>query len=275
MHFVSSLCSSLSKTGSLLWANRRSPIAAGSAVALLGIANAPSAFAGPVTEAEANGTAANNTITTAQGVLFTDFTPNTNPNVFGNLPTATISGLNSISDVDFYSFQTGIGTGYFDIDSIPYTFDGELALFDSTGTVVAFADDNDLDPGSTDIRDPFLGTYTFTQAGTYYIAVDRFINRPNALNFATLGQSLTRPDGANGGFTYSNATTGDSSYRLNGAQVNGVAYTLHISLSNPTGVSAVPEPGEWATMGMAGAGLCGLMVRARRKKANQSATVAA
>ena len=37
--------------------------------------------------------------------------------------------------------------------------------------------------------------------------------------------------------------------------------------------STVPEPGEWATMGMAGAGLCGLMVRARRKKA--STTLAA
>ena len=43
----------------------------------------------------------------------------------------------------------------------------------------------------------------------------------------------------------------------------------------PTAVSAVPEPGEWATMGMAGAGLCGLMVHARRKKANTGATLAA
>ena len=43
----------------------------------------------------------------------------------------------------------------------------------------------------------------------------------------------------------------------------------------PAAVTAVPEPGEWATMGMAGAGLCGLMVRARRKKAGQSASVAA
>ena len=40
-------------------------------------------------------------------------------------------------------------------------------------------------------------------------------------------------------------------------------------------VSAVPEPGEWATMGMAGAGLCGLMVRARRKKATTSPIVVA
>lgn len=39
--------------------------------------------------------------------------------------------------------------------------------------------------------------------------------------------------------------------------------------------AAVPEPGEWATMGFAGAGLCGLMVRARRKKANTSKTPAA
>ncbi len=31
-------------------------------------------------------------------------------------------------------------------------------------------------------------------------------------------------------------------------------------------VAAVPEPGEWATMGLAATGLCGLMVRARRRK---------
>ena len=39
--------------------------------------------------------------------------------------------------------------------------------------------------------------------------------------------------------------------------------------------TAVPEPGEWATMGAAGAGLCGLMIRARRKKAATGATIAA
>ena len=51
--------------------------------------------------------------------------------------------------------------------------------------------------------------------------------------------------------------------------IGGVSYT-------PTAVTAVPEPGEWATMGMAGTGLCGLMVRARRRAgaASQNAPAA-
>lgn len=40
-----------------------------------------------------------------------------------------------------------------------------------------------------------------------------------------------------------------------------------VSTNGVATINAVPEPGEWATMGMAGAGLCGLMVRARRQKA--------
>ena len=47
-----------------------------------------------------------------------------------------------------------------------------------------------------------------------------------------------------------------------------------ISSNGVAAVTAVPEPGEWATMGMAGAGLCGLMVRARRKKAVSSPATA-
>ena len=44
---------------------------------------------------------------------------------------------------------------------------------------------------------------------------------------------------------------------------------------NSNAITAVPEPGEWATMGMAATGLCGLMVRARRRKQNTGAMSAA
>ena len=35
---------------------------------------------------------------------------------------------------------------------------------------------------------------------------------------------------------------------------------------NPSGSSAVPEPSEWAAMGLLGTGLLGLVVRGRKKK---------
>ena len=62
------------------------------------------------------------------------------------------------------------------------------------------------------------------------------------------------------------------------ANFRGLTYTVGqnvtLNLGFAPAVSAVPEPGEWATMGMAGAGLCGLMVRARRKKAASSPATA-
>ncbi len=220
----------------------------------------------------------NNTIGTAQGVLFTDFTPNIDPNVFGNLPTATITGANGRTDIDFFSFQTGVGTGYFDIDNDPFTFDSILSLFDSTGTLLAYGDDSDpVDPGSAvnlDVNgsvDAFLGTYTFTQAGTYYIVVTDFngdgvsTNFPNAA-FVDPAGVLTRPDGEFGGFTV-NGTPGDASFPLSGPQA-GSPYTLNVSLSNPTGASVnpVPEPSEWLAMGMASVSVGGLIIRARRRR---------
>ena len=66
-----------------------------------------------------------------------------------------------------------------------------------------------------------------------------------------------------------------SGFRLSGGTgISNNVYAAQVTYT-PAAINAVPEPGEWATMGMASAGLCGLMVRARRKKAGQSATVAA
>jgi hypothetical protein len=50
------------------------------------------------------------------------------------------------------------------------------------------------------------------------------------------------------------------SFRVNnsGANTAGIAFNLQ---------TAVPEPGEYAAMAMAGLSVCGLMIRARRKKA--------
>ena len=78
------------------------------------------------------------------------------------------------------------------------------------------------------------------------------------------------------------AGTFTTSFTTPGRPANGTFTTFvtatngaRISSNGVAAVTAVPEPGEWATMGMAGAGLCGLMIRARRKKASPSATLPA
>jgi len=56
--------------------------------------------------------------------------------------------------------------------------------------------------------------------------------------------------------------TGTWEFSGTAAKPKGVDY-LNITVSGP---SAVPEPGEWAAMGMLASGLGGLVVRARRRK---------
>ena len=73
------------------------------------------------------------------------------------------------------------------------------------------------------------------------------------------------------------------SSRVGNAAISGFRVTSssigNISIASITytsaAVSAVPEPGEWATMGFAAAGLCGLMIRARRRKGSQTPSLAA
>jgi hypothetical protein len=236
------------------------------AAASLMLLVAPS-LADVVAEVEANSAAVNNTIATAQSLLPASFTPNVDPNVFGNLPTVTITGANGGFDVDFFAFQTGAGTGYFDIDNDPETFDSILSLFDSSGTLIAYDDDSSPeDPGTAFATDAFLGTYTFTQPGTYYVAVTTFSNYASATFNQTESLDLFRPDNAFGGEKILFAEVGNSSFAGSGGQF-GSPYRLNISLSNP-GVTGnpVPEPSEWLAMGMAAASVGGLMLRARRRR---------
>lgn len=63
----------------------------------------------------------------------------------------------------------------------------------------------------------------------------------------------------------SNALTGTWEFTGTSAAPKGVDY-LNITVSSQGPSSAVPEPGEWAAMGMLASGLGGLVVRARRRK---------
>lgn len=217
------------------------------------------AQAATLVELEADGTAVNNSLATAQAIPSSAFTTPVPPTVFPNaandpsqpqFPTATVLGRNGGSDVDFFSFQANAGRTYFDIDNSPVSFDTILSLFDSAGTLLAFGDDSfPEDPGTNVGFDSFLGVFNLSAAGTYYIAVSQFNNFPSAAFTASSFSNLTRPDSGFGGFSVAGVETGNSSFESNGVQL-GSPYTLHIS-------TAVPEPASvlgLLTVGALGAG---------------------
>jgi hypothetical protein len=228
------------------------------------------AVQGAILESEAGGIT-NNTIGTAEAIPSSHFTLPVPATVF-NPPgwaTATIQGTGGTvvgeeSDVDFYSFTTGGGGAIFDIDDVDdqFAFDTVLSLFDDTGTLVGVGlDSSPVDAGSsrtdpvTDFsNDALLGVITLAP-GTYYVAVAKLPNLPLAF-FGPVFDSLTRPDGADGGFALTGATPGDSSFFESGPD-GDLDYTLHISLQNAAGGGVVPEPMSvtvWALLGTITAG---------------------
>lgn len=80
------------------------------------------------------------------------------------------------SDVDMYGFSVLAGQKVsFDIDHpAGSTLDSYIRLFNSSGTQLAFSDDNPA-PGEAPSGDSYL-EYTFTTAGTYYMGVSGWRN---------------------------------------------------------------------------------------------------
>lgn len=192
-----------------------------------------SAFAAVVNESELAGVNSNGSPGTAESIPSTAFTQPEPPTVYprSNSFTATISGFAGSSDVDFYSFST-IGSGnnvlMADIDDNPFTFDTMLALFDSTGTLIAFDDDSAAELGSASGLDSFIGEIPLAP-GNYFIAVTNFPNFPTAFNQCTNFQNLVRPDTSSGGQATIGCPAGNSAFAsVNTGQT--LPYTLHLSL---------------------------------------------
>lgn len=206
-----------------------------------------------VAEQEMDGQSVNNALSAAQLLAPASFTLPADSTIFGMMPTATILGRGGNNDVDFYAFQAGPGTVYFDIDGAG-GLDTYLALFSAAGTLLADADDSfPADAGSASDLDAFLGSYSVESDGVYYIAVSRSGNFASA-SFSGAGfAELMRPDGAFGGFRFSDSRPGDATFELSGPQ-QGDSYRLHVT---------IPAPGA---VGLMGAGLT-LCIKRRRPAA--------
>lgn len=193
----------------------------------------------------------------AQYLPPSDFTLEHNPEVFGDLPTASVIGaLTSSTEIDFYSFDVdGPTSMYADIDdTTPGNLDTLLSLFDSQGRLVGYGDDSDPpDPGSVSGANSFLGTLFLPDAGRYFIAVTGYLNLPIAFDQPLLTfNDVTRPDGAPGGSAMVDALP-DTTFT--GTPGPTGSYTLHITL--------VPEPAS-ATLLLTGAAAAPLAMARKR-----------
>ena len=218
-----------------------------------------------VTETETDGTSVNNSLVTAQAIAGASFTTPIPAGVFNppGYATATLEGSNSGDDVDFFRFFANPGWVYLDMDNVNPTFDPLVALFDGSGTLIAYGDDSDLDSGSVNTVDSFVGPVFLPVAGTYYIGVSQFANLPTAALTGT-ETPIARPDGKDGGLAVTGVAPGVATYDFNGTQPGNAFYTLHVSLG--TGApNAVPEPTTYA---LSGAALLLIGAIGRRNKSN-------
>jgi hypothetical protein len=198
---------------------------------------AMSAAGSIVTEIEADGSAVNNNVATAQTLVISAFTLPAPASVFNppGYATATVQGSGG-----FFGYG---GRVLLDMDNPVPSFDPLIALFDSNGTLLAYSDDSMLDSGSVNPIDSFIGSYLLPAAGYYFVAISESPNFPTVALTGT-ETPLTRPDRIAGGFAVSGVSAGVSTFDFNGVQPGGADYTLHISAQSP-----VPEPGSLALAG--------------------------
>ena len=131
-------------------------------------------------------------------------------------PHATVLATAS-GNFEYYSFTVGAGANVvFDIDQT-IGVDTYLELFGTNGTTLLTTEDDSsvIDPGSATALDSYL-SYTFANAGTYYLRVDRFsggvgpvAGSEYTLNVSVDGHSLANPTT---GSTLNGGTGADTIY---------------------------------------------------------------
>ncbi|MGE0756179.1 MAG: DVUA0089 family protein, partial [Pirellulaceae bacterium] len=188
---------------------------------------------------------ANDSIATAQ---FVDFGPwNLNfdsniedaalprNNISTTIPHLTLTGTGDDS-YDYFRFTVPAAStavpalGVFDIDA--GNFDSEIALFDSTGALLASNDDNLLlDNGSTNGQDAFL-TFNFTAPGTYYLGVATFPAQAAANGFTG---TVVRPGSI---YTLQMAVQGHGVFGGGGGAGAGASFYFGDSLSRSVPTNA-------------------------------------
>lgn len=191
-----------------------------------------------------------------------------NVNIFNSTTVAhtTVHGtVSTASPVNWYSFTGRAGaTVYLDVDQANSAFDAVLALFRSSGELIAYSDDSTsfpADPGSIGTLDSFIGSLLLTADDTCFLALS---GRPKDPDFSgcTNVTRLTRPDAVQEG-AYSLSGCTDRTFSMQGQVFGAGEYTLHLSNYDPVGVP-LPLPGSAALLGL---GMAALGWRQRRKLA--------
>jgi hypothetical protein len=155
----------------------------------------------------------------------------------GSPLTGTIESISGATTNLSSGLPGAFAPGLYSIDFSSLT--NYLSVKDATNTIVLEGQTNVLANLYVSVSDPtFILTGTVTYTGGTWLDAIRIATAGSAN-----GQTVT------GGFGFTGLPAG----RIGVDQV---------SLS----ASAVPEPGEWAAMGMLASGLGGLVIRARRRK---------
>lgn len=137
------------------------------------------------------------------------------------IPHATVNATASGRGRDFYAITVEAGQQItIDIDGVTSSLDAFVTIQSSSGSRLASNDDGPTDAGSIKSQDSYL-TYTFTQAGTYYITVGQFLQ--GDLNGAALtaGSRYTLNVSLTGEDAPISAITGS---RLEGGAGNDILY---------------------------------------------------
>jgi len=123
------------------------------------------------------------------------------------------------------------------------------------------------------------GTFSFTGIGGTILSgtfsAGTLVSNNGALTFSVGGNSVSYTGGT--ALVGAPGLVGDMSFGISGHALGSSGWTMsggNITTSTFAGQGsgtfdangAVPEPGEWAAMGILATGLTGLMVRARRRK---------